>query len=123
MLTFANGAIGVIDNSRKAVYGYDQRLEVFGSKGMAKAENNTPDNVIRFDDKGGQSALPLHFFLERYEKAYQSCIHTFVNCVLNDKPSPVDAHDGLMATVVGLAAGISLKEGRPVKIEEVYKRS
>ncbi|PVD53447.1 inositol 2-dehydrogenase [Terrimonas sp.] len=121
VLTFANGAIGVIDNSRKAVYGYDQRLEVFGSKGMAKAENNTPDNVIQFDDKGGQSALPLHFFLERYEKAYQSCIQTFVNCVLNDKPSPVDAHDGLMATVVGLAAGISLKEGRPVKIEEVYK--
>ncbi|MBX3256469.1 MAG: inositol 2-dehydrogenase [Chitinophagaceae bacterium] len=123
VLTFANGAIGVIDNSRKAVYGYDQRLEVFGSKGMAKAENNTPDNVIQFDDKGGQSALPLHFFLERYEKAYQSCIQTFVDCVLDDKPSPVDAHDGLMATAVGLAAGISLKEGRPVKIEEVYKRS
>ncbi|MFT3945804.1 MAG: inositol 2-dehydrogenase [Agriterribacter sp.] len=121
VLTFANGAIGVIDNSRKAVYGYDQRLEVFGSKGMAKAENNTPDNVIRFDDKSGQSALPLHFFLKRYEKAYQSCIQTFVDCVLNDKPSPVDAHDGLMATVVGLAAGISLKEGRPVKIEDVYK--
>lgn len=121
VLTFANGAIGVIDNSRKAVYGYDQRLEVFGSKGMAKAENNTPDNVIQFNDKNGQSALPLHFFLERYEKAYQSCIHTFVDCVLNDKPSPVDAHDGLMATAIGLAAGISLKEGRPVKIEEVYK--
>ncbi|MCC6288957.1 MAG: inositol 2-dehydrogenase [Chitinophagaceae bacterium] len=121
VLTFANGAIGVIDNSRKAVYGYDQRLEVFGSKGMAKAENNTPDNVIQFNDKGGQSALPLHFFLERYEKAYQSCIQTFVDCVLNDKPSPVDAHDALMATVVGLAAGISLKEGRPVKIEEIYK--
>lgn len=122
VLTFANGAIGVIDNSRKAVYGYDQRLEVFGSKGMAKAENNTPDNVIQFNDKNGQSALPLHFFLERYEKAYQSCIHTFVDCVLNDKPSPVDAHDGLMATAIGLAAGISLKEGRPVKIEEVYKQ-
>ncbi|MFT3747279.1 MAG: inositol 2-dehydrogenase [Agriterribacter sp.] len=123
VLTFANSAIGIIDNSRKAVYGYDQRLEVFGSKGMAKAENNTPDNVIQFDDKSGQSALPLHFFLERYEKAYQSCIQAFVDCVLNDKPSPVDAHDGLMATVVGLAAGISLKEGRPVKIEEVYKKS
>lgn len=122
VLTFANGAIGVIDNSRKAVYGYDQRLEVFGSKGMAKAENNTPDNVIQFNENIGHSALPLHFFLERYEKAYQSCIQTFVDCVLNDKLSPVDAHDGLMATVVGLAAGISLKEKRPVKIEEVYKK-
>lgn len=120
-LTFANGAIGVIDNSRKAVYGYDQRLEVFGSKGMAKAENNTPDNVLQFNDKSGQSALPLHFFLERYEKAYQHCIQTFIDCVLNDKPSPVDAHDGLMATVIGLAAGISLKEERPVKMDEVYK--
>lgn len=121
VLTFANGAIGVIDNSRKAVYGYDQRLEVFGSKGMAKAENNTPDNVLQYNDKSGYSALPLHFFLERYEKAYQHCIQTFVDCVLNDKPSPVDGHDGLMATVVGLAAGISLKEGRSVKIEEVYQ--
>jgi myo-inositol 2-dehydrogenase/D-chiro-inositol 1-dehydrogenase len=122
VLTFANGAIGVIDNSRKAVYGYDQRLEIFGSNGMAKAENNTPDNVIRFDNNGGQSALPLHFFLERYEKAYQSCIQTFVDCVCNNQPSPIDAHDGIMATAVGIAAGISLKEKRPVKIEEVYKK-
>lgn len=123
VLTFKNGAIGVIDNSRKAVYGYDQRLEVFGSNGMAKAENNTPDNVIQYDSAGGKSALPLHFFLERYEKAYRSCIQTFVDCVLNDAPSPVDAHDGLMATVIGIAAGLSLQEGRPVKIEEVLKGS
>lgn len=119
VLTFENGAIGVIDNSRKAVYGYDQRLEVFGSNGMAKAENNTPDNVIQYDNAGGKSALPLHFFLERYERAYRSCIQTFVDCVLNNTPSPVDAHDGLMATVIGLAAGVSLQEGRPVKIAEV----
>ena len=122
VLTFANGAIGVIDNSRKAVYGYDQRLEVFGSGGMAKAENNTPHNIIQYDNTGGKSALPLHFFLERYEKAYRSCIQTFIDCVINDTPPPVDAHDGLMATAIGLAAGISLKEGRPVKIEEVYKK-
>lgn len=119
VLTFENGAIGVIDNSRKAVYGYDQRLEVFGSKGMAKAENNTPDNVIQFDNIGGHSALPLNFFLERYEKAYRSCMQTFVDSVLNDTPSPVDAHDGLMATAIGMAAGLSLKEKRPVKIAEI----
>ncbi len=119
VLTFANGAIGVIDNSRKAVYGYDQRVEVFGSGGVAKAENNTPDNTVYFDGKGGHSALPLHFFLERYEKAYRSCIQAFVDCVLNDTPSPVDAHDGLMATAIGIAAGISLKEGRPVRLEEI----
>ncbi|MFT3701983.1 MAG: inositol 2-dehydrogenase [Agriterribacter sp.] len=118
-LTFENGAIGVIDNSRKAVYGYDQRVEVFGSQGMAKAENNTPDNVLQYNTTGGLSALPLHFFLERYEKAYRSCIQTFVDSVINDVPSPVDAHDGLMATAVGLAAGLSLKEGRPVKVAEI----
>ncbi|HRQ52596.1 MAG TPA: Gfo/Idh/MocA family oxidoreductase, partial [Agriterribacter sp.] len=121
VLTFENGAIGVIDNSRKAVYGYDQRLELFGSKGMAKAENNTPDNVTLHNSENVQSALPLHFFLERYEKAYRTCMQSFIDCVANDTPSPVDAHDGLMATAIGLAAGISLKENRAVKMEEIIK--
>lgn len=119
VLTFENGAIGVIDNSRKAVYGYDQRIEIFGAKGMAKAENNTPDNVIQYSQEGVQSALPLHFFLERYEKAYRTCMQSFIDCVLNDTPSPVDAHDGLMATAIGLAAAISLKENRIVKMDEI----
>ena len=121
VLTFENGAIGVIDNSRKAVYGYDQRLEIFGSKGMAKAENNTPDNVIQHSSEGVQGALPLYFFLERYEKAYRSCMQSFIDCILNDTPSPVDANDGLMATAIGLAAGLSLKENRAVKMEEIIK--
>lgn len=119
VLTFENGAIGVIDNSRKAVYGYDQRLEIFGSNGMAKAENNTPDNVSFQNSNSVQHALPLHFFLERYEQAYRNCMQSFIDCVVNDTPSPIDAHDGLMATAIGLAAGISLKENRSVKMEEV----
>jgi len=119
VLGFENGAVGVIDNSRKAVYGYDQRLEVFGSKGMAKAENNTENNVVQYNGESGISALPLHFFLERYENAYRTCMQTFVDCVLENKPSPVDAHDGLMATAIGIAAGISLREKRTVAIEEV----
>lgn len=123
VLTFENGAIGVIDNSRKAVYGYDQRLEIFGSKGMAKAENNTADNLVHFDSNGGHVSLPLHFFLERYETAYRVCLKSFVNCVLNDTPSPVDAHDGLMATAIGIAAMKSLQEGRPVKLEEVMSHT
>lgn len=121
VLTFENGAIGVIDNSRKAVYGYDQRLEIFGSEGMAKAENNTPDNITLHNNKIVQTALPLHFFLERYEKAYRTCMQSFIDCIVNDTPSPVDAHDGLMATAAGLAAGISLKENRTVKMEEIIK--
>lgn len=123
VLTFENGAIGVIDNSRKAVYGYDQRLEIFGSKGMAKAENNTTDSLIHFDSEGGHSALPLHFFLERYETAYRVCLKSFIDCVLQDKPSPVDAHDGLMATAIGIAAMKSLTEGRTVQINEVLELS
>jgi myo-inositol 2-dehydrogenase/D-chiro-inositol 1-dehydrogenase len=119
VLTFENGAIGVIDNSRKAVYGYDQRLEIFGSKGMAKAENNTSDAITRFDSQGGHSSLPLHFFLERYENAYRVCLKTFISSILNDTPSPVNAHDGLMATAIGIAALKSLQEGRPVKMDEV----
>jgi myo-inositol 2-dehydrogenase/D-chiro-inositol 1-dehydrogenase len=123
VLTFENGAIGVIDNSRKAVYGYDQRLEIFGSKGMAKAENNTTDSLIHFDSNGGHSALPLHFFLERYETAYRVCLKSFIDCVLHDKPSPVDAHDGLMATAIGIAAMKSLTEGRVVQINEILELS
>jgi len=119
VLSFENGAIGVIDNSRQAVYGYDQRLEIFGSKGMAKAENNTEDNVKQYNLEGGTSALPLHFFLERYEKAYRNCMQIFADCVLDNKPSPVDAHDGLMATAIGIAAGISLREKRTVAIKEI----
>lgn len=119
VLTFENGAIGVIDNSRKAVYGYDQRLEIFGSKGMAKAENNLANNVVQYNQSSVNNCLPLHFFLERYEQAYRVCIKTFIDCVLNDKPSPVDAHDGLMATAIGMAALKSLQEDRPVKMSEV----
>ena len=123
VLTFENGAIGVIDNSRKAVYGYDQRLEIFGSKGMAKAENNTADNLVHYDSDGGHIALPLHFFLERYETAYRVCLKSFIDCILNDTPSPVDAHDGLMATAIGIAALKSLTENRIVRMDEILELS
>lgn len=86
---------------------------------MAKAENNTEDNVKQYNLEGGTSALPLHFFLERYEKAYRNCMQIFADCVLDNKPSPVDAHDGLMATAIGIAAGISLREKRTVAIKEI----
>ncbi len=123
VLTFQNGAIGVIDNSRKAVYGYDQRLEIFGSNGMAKAENNTANNVIQYGSEGVSGCLPLHFFLERYETAYRACIKAFIDCIQNDTPSPVDAHDGLMATAIGMAAMKSLQESRSVKMSEILTLS
>lgn len=69
-LTFENGALGVIDNSRKAVYGYDQRLEIFGSGGMANVDNNYPDNHSYYNGDGVHKTLPLNFFMDRYVEAY-----------------------------------------------------
>jgi myo-inositol 2-dehydrogenase/D-chiro-inositol 1-dehydrogenase len=118
-LKFANGAIGVIDNSRKAVYGYDQRLEVFGSKGAAMAENDLPNTVKLYGETGVSEEKPLYFFLERYKGAFVEEIAAFVDAVQNSKPVPVSGEDGLADMYVALAAGKSLKEGRPVKITEV----
>ncbi|HML15996.1 MAG TPA: inositol 2-dehydrogenase [Bryobacteraceae bacterium] len=118
-LTFANGALGTIDNSRKAVYGYDQRVEVFGSNGMATVKNNTPDNHVYLDAAGTHSALPLHFFMERYTESYLNEMQAFVDSVQNGTPVPVTGHDGLMAVAIGLAAAKSVRENRAIKPGEV----
>ena len=118
-LKFADGTIGAIDNSRKAVYGYDQRVEVFGSKGMAAISNNTPDTHVLSNAEGIHSSLPLHFFLERYMDSYVAEMEEFVACVLEDTESPVTGKDGRIPVVMGLAAWKSYEEGRPVKLSEV----
>jgi myo-inositol 2-dehydrogenase/D-chiro-inositol 1-dehydrogenase len=120
-LTFANGALGAIDNSRKAVYGYDQRVEVFGSEGMIAVKNNTHDNHVRLDRDGTHSALPLNFFMDRYTESYLKEMEAFVNAVRNQRPAPVNGNDGLMAVVIGLAAAKSARENRPVKLTEIYE--
>ncbi len=118
-LKFANGAIGVIDNSRKAVYGYDQRVEVFGSKGAAQAENDAASTVRLSNDNGVIGEKPLYFFLERYKNAFIDEMKAFVVAVLEDKPVPVSGEDGLQNLLVGLAATRSLKEHRSVRIDEI----
>jgi len=118
-LKFANGAIGVIDNSRKAVYGYDQRVEVFGSKGSAEAANDTPSTVKLSNEAGVTGDKPLYFFLERYKEAFIAEEKAFVVAVAEDKPVPVTGEDGLQDLVVALAAKKSLAEHRPVKISEI----
>lgn len=118
-LTFANGALGVIDNSRKAVYGYDQRLEIFGTEGMVSADNNFPDNHRYFTNDGIHGALPLNFFMDRYLEAYSNELKVFCDAVVNNKPVPVGGYDGLMSVAIGLAAKKSVAEGRPVKISEI----
>jgi myo-inositol 2-dehydrogenase/D-chiro-inositol 1-dehydrogenase len=120
-LRFANGAIGVIDNSRKAVYGYDQRVEVFGSKGAAQAENDTANTVKLLNEKGVTGEKPLYFFLQRYTQAFIDEMVSFVDAVRNGKPVAVTGEDGLEDMYAALAAGKSLKEKRPVSIEEIRR--
>ncbi|HNS50536.1 MAG TPA: inositol 2-dehydrogenase [Anaerolineae bacterium] len=118
-LHFANGVLGAIDNSRQAVYGYDQRVEVFGSAGMAACTNNTPDSTVVSDAKGVRSALPLFFFVERYTPSYVAEMKAFVHCVVNDTPPPVTGLDGRIPVVMGFAAKKSYEEKRPVRLSEV----
>jgi myo-inositol 2-dehydrogenase/D-chiro-inositol 1-dehydrogenase len=118
-LTFANGAIGVIDNSRKAVYGYDQRVEIFGSKGMACADNNYPENHRYFAADGVHGSLPLNFFMDRYLEAYANEMKIFCDSVVNNKPLPVSGDDGLKSVAIALAAKKSVAENRPVKLAEI----
>jgi myo-inositol 2-dehydrogenase/D-chiro-inositol 1-dehydrogenase len=118
-LTFANGTIGTIDNSRQAVYGYDQRVEVFGSQGMVAAGNDTPDRTMLSDREGVHTALPLYFFVERYTDSYIAEMRAFIQCVQDDTPPAVTGWDGRVAVVMGYAAKRSLQEHRPVRLDEV----
>ncbi len=118
-LRFRGGAIGIIDNSRKAVYGYDQTVEVFGSAGVANVTNKTPHNVVRCDCTGVHSSLPLYFFVERYTEAYVLEMQEFVNAVLNNTEPPVGGLDARIPVVMGYAAKKSYEEHRPVKLSEI----
>lgn len=119
VLKFENGCIGVIDNSREAAYGYDQRVEIFGSKGMSHTTNNYADNQILYTKEGVQRGLPLHFFMERYTEAYREEIQQFVNVIKNGEPVPVGGRDALMATKIAMAANLSIQESREVSLKEV----
>jgi myo-inositol 2-dehydrogenase/D-chiro-inositol 1-dehydrogenase len=118
-LKFANGAVGTIDNSRHAVYGYDQRLEVFCSEGTAMAENESVNTVRKGGREGFLSAVPPHFFMQRYAPCYVEEIRQFVECVRDDKSTPTTGTDGRAAVVLGYAAAKSLRENRPVRISEI----
>ncbi len=118
-LKFTNGALGIIENSRKAVYGYDQRVEIFGSKGTAMADNNTPTSMVVFNESGTIRDKPLYFFLERYEAAFIDKMKAFVNAIREDKTTAVSGKDGLAPVLIALAAQDSLKRGKPEKVDSV----
>ena len=114
-----SGALAVIDNCRRASYGYDQRAEAFGELGQVAIANDSASNAVISNADGVTAEKPLLFFLERYMQAYVNEISKFIDCIVNDKPVPVSIEDGLQAVVIGVAAKKSLQEGRPVKLSEI----
>mmetsp|Transcript_15601 Transcript_15601/g.27396 ORF Transcript_15601/g.27396 Transcript_15601/m.27396 type:complete len:348 (+) Transcript_15601:93-1136(+) len=118
-MKFENGAIGTIQCCRKAVYGYDQRIEVLGSKGAVEIGNNYPNTAVVSTDQAIMKDLPLNFFMDRYKDAYHKEIVSFVDAVVNDKPTLVQGIDGRIPVIMAFAAKKSLDEKRVVSIKEV----
>lgn len=114
---FANGALGVIDNSRQAVYGYDQRAEVFGSKGQAFSNNDKLTNIQVDLVEGSRLDKIPNFFIERYTQAYLDELKSFYNAVVEHKQPLATGTDGLRSIQLAQACLQSLQEHRPVKVE------
>lgn len=119
MLRCSNGAICTIENCRRAVYGYDQRVDALGSAGGISTSNNYSNTAIISDAASVRRDLPLNFFLERYAESYYAEMQSFVDAVLDDAPVPVSGRDGRAPVAIALAAQKSYAEGRPVRVGEV----
>jgi myo-inositol 2-dehydrogenase/D-chiro-inositol 1-dehydrogenase len=119
ILRTASGTQAIITNTRRASYGYDQRIEVLGSLGMAQAENHGENRIILADKDGFRSAPLLNFFMSRYTAAYANEIAAFVAAVADGAPTPTTGHDGLMALALAEAALKSVATGRAVKLSEI----
>jgi myo-inositol 2-dehydrogenase/D-chiro-inositol 1-dehydrogenase len=118
-IKFESGAIAVIDNSRKAVYGYDQRVEVFGEKGMAANTNDTPSTAYLSNAEATTYETCYKVMWDRYTQAFVSEMKAFAKAINENTETPVTGIDGLYPVLMAAAATKSLKEGRPVKISEV----
>ena len=116
---YSSGALGVITNSRQAVYGYDQKVEVLGSLGSVLCENETPDRVIRQTEAGVVHSKPLYFIFERYRQSYADELRSFAGSILNDSAVEVGGRDGRAPVVLALAADVSLREKRTVAVSEI----
>ncbi|MCL2671415.1 MAG: inositol 2-dehydrogenase [Clostridiales bacterium] len=115
----SNGALALIDNSRKAVYGYDQRAEVFGSLGCAQSYNDTASTAVISTVEGVVSEKPLWFFLQRYMVSYQAEIRAFFDCIANDTEPEVGIESGRISIRLALACKKSMAEQRPVRLSEI----
>ncbi len=118
-LSYADGKIAVIKNSRRAGYGYDQRLEILGSAGLLQAQNMLENTVIKSTAEGVVSAKPTYFFLERYMPAYAAEWDGFVQAVKTGASMPVSLEDGVVALAMAEAAKTSFDTGRPVRVDNV----
>ncbi|MFK0690174.1 inositol 2-dehydrogenase [Mesorhizobium sp. IMUNJ 23033] len=118
-LTYDDGRIAVIKNSRRAVYGYDQRLELLGSQGLLQARNMLENSVVKSTTTGVTGAKPTYFFLERYMPAYAAEWAGFVEAVNGGKAVPVTLDDGIAALAMAEAASVSAKTGAPVRLASV----
>jgi myo-inositol 2-dehydrogenase / D-chiro-inositol 1-dehydrogenase len=119
MLKFTSGAIGTIDNSRKSTFGYDQRVEILGSKGKIESGNRYSNEVQVSGEKCVYTDLPHNFFMQRYPESFALELQKFVEAVLEDKPVPVTGADSRAPVVMALAARKSVDERRPVRLAEV----
>lgn len=119
VLKFDNGVIGDIDNCRQAPYGYDQRVEVLGSKGAIATANNYPNQAVISTAESVRRDLPLNFFMDRYLDSFANELRQFIAAIVDDKPVPVTGSDGRVPVLMALAARKSYEEGRPVKLAEI----
>ncbi len=119
VLHFRSGAIGTIDNSRKATFGYDQRVEILGSKGKIATENRYANQVAISAADRVYSDPPLNFFMQRYPESFALELQAFTQAVLEDRPTPVTGADSRLPVVMALAARKSVDEHRPVRLDEI----
>lgn len=114
------GKLCQINNNRQTGYGYDQRIEAFGERGQLSVGNVLQNTLMQINQEGIQQALPLNFFLERYEAAYQQELNVFITCLIEDKPIPIDGQAGWRALALAELAQQSLESGQAVSCEGIF---
>ena len=118
-MSYADGRLAVIRNSRRAAYGYDQRVELLGSKGMLQVENMLENSLIKSTEAGVTGAKPTYFFLERYMPAYKAEWSAFVDAINSGGDLPTSLEDGVASLAMAEAATRSAQSGQPVKLADV----
>lgn len=119
ILKFKNKGFATIENSRNSSYGYDQRVEVFGEKGLLSTQNKTDNTVIFATHNGFNYPKPVGFFIERYKESYLNILKSFVQCLIQNKEPDLTFQDGLKSLVISLAAKKSSQENRKISLSEI----